>query len=96
MAPAGCQNQDAQVMNNIHNRLYQITIIPYKTKLDVLPPSKPLLALVKLGLRKTPNFDTITNIMEHNIYMFDAFMVDNILTRSYGWFVVYHQFKCCR
>lgn len=53
MAPAGCQNHDTQVMNNnIHNGLYQITIIPCKTELDVLPPSKPLLVLVKLGLRK--------------------------------------------
>ena len=47
MAPAGCQNHDTQVMNNnIHNGIYQITIIPCKTKLDVLPPSKPLLGLV--------------------------------------------------
>ena len=47
MAPAGCQNHDTQVMNNnIHNGLYQITIIPYKTELGVLPPSKPLLVPV--------------------------------------------------
>jgi hypothetical protein len=53
MAPAGCQNHDTQVMNNnIHNGLYQITIIPCKTELDVLPPSKPLLVLVNFGLRK--------------------------------------------
>src|ERR1041384_1148451 len=53
MAPAGCQNHDTQVMNNnIHNGLYQITIIPCKTELDVLPPSKPLLVLVTLGIRK--------------------------------------------
>ena len=52
MAPAGCQNHDMQVMNNnIHNGLYQITIIPCKTELDVLPSSKPLLVLVKLGLQ---------------------------------------------
>ena len=51
MAPAGCQNHDTQVMNNnIHNGLYQITIIPCKTELDVLPPSKPLLVLVTLGI----------------------------------------------
>src|ERR1041384_3128292 len=51
MAPAGCQNHGTQVMNNnIHNGLYQITIIPCKTELDVLPPSKPLLVLVTLGL----------------------------------------------
>ena len=56
MALAGCKNHDSQVMNNnIHNGLYQITIIPCKTELDVLPSSKPLLALVKLGLRKKPN-----------------------------------------
>src|SRR3954468_23036744 len=54
MAPAGCQNNDTQVMNNnIHNGPYHITIIPCKTKLDVLPPSKPILALVKLGMRKS-------------------------------------------
>ena len=53
MAPAGCQNHDTQVMNNnIHNGLYQITIIPCKIELDVLPSSKPLLVLVKLGLQK--------------------------------------------
>src|SRR4051812_19191699 len=57
MAPAGCQNHDTQVMNNnIHNGLYQITIIPCKTELDVLPPSKPLLVLVTLGLRKMAYF----------------------------------------
>src|ERR1043165_3841442 len=50
MAPVGCRNHDTQVMNNnIHNGLYQITIIPCKTELDVLPPSKPLLVLVTLG-----------------------------------------------
>src|SRR3954464_1548045 len=38
MAPAGCQNHVTQVMNNnIHNGLYQITIIPCKNELDVLP-----------------------------------------------------------
>jgi len=53
MAPADCQNHDTQVMNNnIYNGLYQITIIPCKTELDVLPPSKPLLVLVTLGIRK--------------------------------------------
>ena len=52
MAPADCQNHDTQVMNNnIYNGLYQITIIPCKTELDVLPPSKPLLVLVNFGLR---------------------------------------------
>ena len=57
MAPAGCQNHDTQVMNdNIHNGLYQITIIPCKTELDVLPPSKPLLVLVTLGIRKIAYF----------------------------------------
>src|ERR1043165_1287084 len=53
MAPAVFQNHNSQVMNNnIHNGLYQITIIPCKTELDVLPPSKPLLVLVALGLLK--------------------------------------------
>ena len=53
MAPAGYQNHDTQVMNNnIHNGLYQITIIPCKNELDVLPSSKAPLALVQLGLRK--------------------------------------------
>src|SRR3954470_9831823 len=57
MAPAVCENHDTQVMNNnIHNGLYQITIIPCKTDLDVLPPSKPLLVLVKLGLQKIAYF----------------------------------------
>src|ERR1041384_88445 len=57
MAPAGCQNHDTQVMNNnIHNGLYKITIIPCKTELDVLPPSKPLLVLVTLGQRKIAYF----------------------------------------
>src|SRR3954465_9183774 len=57
MAPYGCQNLDTQVMNNnIHNGLYHITIIPCKTELDIPPPSKPLLVLVKLGLRKIAYF----------------------------------------
>ena len=57
MAPAGCQNHATQVMNNnIHNGLYQITIIPCKTELDVPSPSKPLLVLVKLGLQKIAYF----------------------------------------
>ena len=44
MAPADCQNHDTQVMNNNKlNGLYQITILPCKTKLHVLPLSKPLL-----------------------------------------------------
>ena len=63
MALAGCQNHGTQVMNNnIHNGLYQITIIPCKTELDVLPPSKPLLALVKLGLRKIAYFQKVAGI----------------------------------
>ena len=57
MAPTDCQNHDTQVMNNnIHNGLYQTTIIPYKTELDVLPPSKPLLVLVTLGIWKIAYF----------------------------------------